>query len=135
MLQWQGVSQALFNALYVIFPIIVNFPIRCRCVNYSVTKAIIHRKKTIYCFMVLEKDFINKRHFLWYCTDILYLIILSVSTFRVSLAFIYQLYDPILRLYILKHHLTWCISCHIIFMWLITVNYIFSLNQIFAFFI
>ena len=65
--------------------------------------------------MVLEKDFINKRHFLYY-TDILYLIILSVSTFHVSLAFIYQLYDPILRLYILKHHLTRCISCHIIFM-------------------
>ena len=40
--------------LYVIFPIHVNFSITSRCV----LKATVHRKKTVNCFMLLEKDYV-----------------------------------------------------------------------------
>ena len=43
-------------ALYIIFPIHVNFPIMPRCV----LKATIYRKKTVNCFTLLEKVFISK---------------------------------------------------------------------------
>ena len=60
-------------------------------------------------FTLLKKVFF-KRRFWWYRTYILYLINFSifsrsVSAFQVSLSIIYQLYDLILRLPILKHHL------------------------------
>ena len=49
----QGVSQALFNNVYVIFPIHVNFRNRSRCV----LKAIIHRKKLGLFYVTLESFF------------------------------------------------------------------------------
>ena len=47
----QGVSQASFDDVYVIFPIHLNFPIR------YVLKAIIHRKKQWIILRLLEKVF------------------------------------------------------------------------------
>ena len=50
--------------LYIIFPIYVNFPNWSRC-NL---KAIIHRKKTVNCSMLLEKVFFSERWF-WWCSS------------------------------------------------------------------
>ena len=85
--------------LYVIFPIHMTFPIMSRCVS----KATIHRKKTMNCFLLLEKVFFEKT-LLWYCIWMLYLInysILSQSLpiFHVSLSIIYQLFSPYHTLY------------------------------------
>ena len=54
----QGVSQALFDDVYVIFPIHVNFSITSRCV----LKATVHRKKQWIVLRYLRK-FSSKRCF------------------------------------------------------------------------
>ena len=47
-------ARSYLMTLYVVFPIHVNFPIRSRCV----LKAIVHIKKTVDCFTLLEKVFV-----------------------------------------------------------------------------
>ena len=121
---------------FIIFPINLNFPIMPRCV----LKAIIHRTKTVDCFMATwGKFYFSKGHFLWYCTCLLYLInfsILSQSVPKFPYVFpsffIYHL--CIIQIYVrtcfffklnkkfmdknvllLKHRLTLYTSCHIIF--------------------
>ena len=90
----QSVSQALFDDIYVIFPIHFNFATRSMCV----LKATILRKKQRIVLRLLEKVFsFSIRRFLWYCTCKWYLInffILSrsVSVFHVSLSIIYLLF-------------------------------------------
>ena len=60
-------SARLYLMLYVIFPIYVNFPNWSRC-NL---KAIIHRKKTVNCSMLLEKVFFFRKMILMMFQSIL----------------------------------------------------------------
>ena len=82
--------------LYVIFPIHLNlnFPIRSRC-DF---KAIIQRRKQWIVLRLLEVFSFSKRHFLWYCTCMWYLINFSILSrfvpiFHVFLSIMYLLFS------------------------------------------
>ena len=94
----RGVTQALFDDVYVIFPMHVNFPITSR----FVLKATIHENKNSELFYVTWESFFFKKTLLWYCASMLYLINFSVLPqcvliFHVPLSIIYQLFFTISR--------------------------------------
>ena len=99
----QGVSQALFDDVYVIFPIHVNFPITSRFLDVMVEESY-HSNSEL--FYVTCESFFFQKDALRCCICMLYVInfsILSrwknVPTFHVSLSIIYHLFSPCYVLY------------------------------------
>ena len=85
-------------ALFVIFPIHVNFPIRSRCV----LKAIIHRKKQWIVLLLLKRFFFFK-------TTLFYIVYAS------SIWLIFQFYRDLFLLFMFLHLSSINYFCHIMF--------------------